>query len=70
MNKVSFSYPLVIPAYIGARLIALPPSLGCRSTLVRQHLRGVITDSVPAWMKCVATDLLLACSILVPATDN
>lgn len=35
MNKVSFRYPLGILAYAGARVIALPPSLGCRSTLVR-----------------------------------
>jgi hypothetical protein len=36
MNKVSFaSHPLLgIPAYVGARLIALTPRAGCRSTLV------------------------------------
>lgn len=39
MNKVSFRYPLAIPAYIGARIIALPPWLGCRSTLVRVLMR-------------------------------
>ncbi|GBF89922.1 short-chain dehydrogenase reductase [Raphidocelis subcapitata] len=33
MDKVSFIYPLAIPAYAAARLIALPPWLGCRSTL-------------------------------------
>jgi len=38
MDKVSFMYPLAIPAYIGARLIALPPRLGCRSTLVRRRV--------------------------------
>ncbi|KAI8467180.1 MAG: hypothetical protein J3K34DRAFT_431400 [Monoraphidium minutum] len=33
VDKVSFRYPLGLPAYVGARLIALPPYLGCRSTL-------------------------------------
>ncbi|KIZ02736.1 Retinol dehydrogenase 12 [Monoraphidium neglectum] len=33
MNKVDFRYPLGIPAYYAARVIALHPYFGCRSTL-------------------------------------
>lgn len=39
MAKASSYYPLGAAARLGARFFALPPRLGCRSTLVR---RGVL----------------------------
>ena len=42
MAKASSYYPLGAAARLGARFFALPPRLGCRSTLVR---RGVVCVS-------------------------
>jgi hypothetical protein len=43
--KVDFRYPLGIPAYYAARVIALHPYFGCRSTLVRRFVAGMSVRS-------------------------